>query len=133
MHSRVRMIITITVVCFLTFKDVHPCLDRKFSKRCARCDRIICPKMDWIRKATTMYYHLACFLCAVCGRQLSTGECFKLIDGSILCEKHCVDPDLQKGLSIPVHVHFFRFTLCDKGWRIVYGLDAASFKSNTLR
>ncbi|PVD22077.1 hypothetical protein C0Q70_17880 [Pomacea canaliculata] len=69
---------------------------KKFSKRCARCDRIICPKMDWIRKATTMYYHLACFLCAVCGRQLSTGECFKLIDGSILCEKHCVDPDLQK-------------------------------------
>nr|KAG5700463.1 hypothetical protein BaRGS_013950 [Batillaria attramentaria] len=68
----------------------------KFSERCARCERVIAAQTDWVRRASTLVFHLACFSCDVCSRQLSTGENFKLIDSRILCEKHCMDPDNQK-------------------------------------
>uniref|UniRef100_A0A8D8EYH1 LIM/homeobox protein Awh n=1 Tax=Culex pipiens TaxID=7175 RepID=A0A8D8EYH1_CULPI len=58
-----------------------------FGAKCARCSRSISAS-DWVRRARKMIFHLACFACDSCGRQLSTGEQFALADDKVLCKKH---------------------------------------------
>ncbi|OQR76850.1 sodium-coupled monocarboxylate transporter 1-like, partial [Tropilaelaps mercedesae] len=70
---------------------------RQFGARCAKCARGIQPA-DWVRRARDRVYHLACFACEECRRQLSTGEEFALHDGRVLCKVHfqeLVDPGSQ--------------------------------------
>lgn len=61
--------------------------------KCTKCERWIGPT-DWVRKAGANVYHLACFACDLCHRQLSTGEQFTIdvgpdgIDQQLLCKLH---------------------------------------------
>ncbi|CAF0978303.1 unnamed protein product [Rotaria sordida] len=75
--------------CFLKGVDILCSKDyyKYFINKCSKCDRFIYPN-DWIRRACENIYHLTCFACYTCGRQLSTDEEYALDNGHILCKIH---------------------------------------------
>ncbi|XP_075533542.1 LIM/homeobox protein arrowhead isoform X1 [Dermacentor variabilis] len=75
--------------CFVRHGSVYCRHDyvRQFAAKCAKCSRAI-GASDWVRRAREQVYHLACFACDACKRQLSTGEEFALHDGRVLCKSH---------------------------------------------
>lgn len=61
--------------------------------KCSKCYRLISAS-DWVRRAGSLVYHLACFACDLCQRQLSTGEKFTIEKSTasaecrLLCKLH---------------------------------------------
>ncbi|XP_067674905.1 LIM/homeobox protein Awh-like [Haliotis asinina] len=80
--------------CFV--KDGNIFCQRDFAQvyqtKCSSCLRPI-ESGDWVRSAGEYVYHLACFSCSTCQRQLSTGENFAIHDGQVLCRVHVLNPD----------------------------------------
>ncbi|XP_065203333.1 LIM/homeobox protein Lhx4 isoform X2 [Planococcus citri] len=75
----------------------------KFGTKCAGCDLGI-PPTQVVRRAQDFVYHLQCFACIICGRQLNTGDEFYLMeDRKLVCkpdyeavkakEGNCLDAD----------------------------------------
>lgn len=60
---------------------------RRFGTKCSGCNIGMCPE-DLVRKAINKVYHVHCFVCSVCRRQLDTGEQLYLVQGEkFLCER----------------------------------------------
>lgn len=59
---------------------------RRFGTKCASCQQGI-PPTQVVRKAQDFVYHLHCFACIMCSRQLATGDEFYLMeDGRLVCK-----------------------------------------------
>uniref|UniRef100_A0A8C1PVS5 Si:ch211-236k19.2 n=1 Tax=Cyprinus carpio TaxID=7962 RepID=A0A8C1PVS5_CYPCA len=84
--------------CFIRNKEIFCRTDYNstFGIKCARCGLQVSAN-DWVRKARKDIYHLACFACFICKRQLSTGEEFGLMENQVLCRLHydIMLPNLQ--------------------------------------
>ncbi|XP_058066141.1 LIM/homeobox protein Awh-like [Anopheles bellator] len=78
--------------CYLRDGDVYCKMDyvKKFKTSCAKCSRPI-SATDWVRRAREHVFHLACFACDSCGRQLSTGEQFAICEDRVLCKTHYME------------------------------------------
>jgi len=69
---------------------------RRFGTKCGGCGQGLSPT-DLVRKARDKVYHLRCFTCALCRRQLSTGEELYLLDDArFLCKD-----DFLRGKAAP--------------------------------
>lgn len=73
-------------------------LPRRFGTKCAGCSQGISPS-DLVRKARNKVFHLNCFTCMVCNKQLSTGEELYIIDeNKFVCkEDYLNSPSLKEG------------------------------------
>lgn len=60
---------------------------RRFGTKCSTCEEGICPDTA-VRRANEHVYHVSCFQCVICKRELRTGEEFYLIstDGRLVCK-----------------------------------------------
>lgn len=82
-----------------------PFLCRRYGTKCNGCGQGIAPS-DLVRKPRDKVYHLNCFTCCICRKQLSTGEqLYVLDDNKFVCKdnKSCKEFMLSKGYQIGEH------------------------------
>lgn len=75
---------------------------RRYGTKCSGCLQGISPQ-DLVRKARDKVFHLNCFTCLVCRKQMSTGEeLYVLDDNKFVCKQ-----DYLSGKPLPDthHVH----------------------------
>ncbi|XP_067139772.1 LIM/homeobox protein Awh-like [Centruroides vittatus] len=84
-----HMVLDRQPTCYIRGESIYCRTDyvRQFGAKCAKCCRTI-HASDWVRRARDQVYHLACFACDACKRQLSTGEEFALHENRVLCKLH---------------------------------------------
>ncbi|XP_069497385.1 LIM homeobox transcription factor 1-alpha isoform X2 [Ambystoma mexicanum] len=58
--------------------------ERLFAVKCGGCLEVIAPS-EFVMRAQKSVYHVACFCCCVCERQLQKGDEFVLKEGQLLC------------------------------------------------
>uniref|UniRef100_A0A8D0MLL5 LIM/homeobox protein Lhx3 n=1 Tax=Sus scrofa TaxID=9823 RepID=A0A8D0MLL5_PIG len=69
---------------------------KRFGTKCAACQLGI-PPTQVVRRAQDFVYHLHCFACVVCKRQLATGDEFYLMEDSRLVCKADYETAKQRG------------------------------------
>ncbi|KAG7481083.1 hypothetical protein MATL_G00063020 [Megalops atlanticus] len=73
---------------------------RRFGTKCAGCLQGISPS-DLVRKARNKVFHLNCFTCMVCNKQLSTGEELYIIDeNKFVCKEDYMNTSAIKEVSL---------------------------------
>ncbi|KAF8381943.1 ceh-14 [Pristionchus pacificus] len=80
---------TLSATCFLknsaTFCRSH--FIKRFGTKCSSCKEAISPESQVRRAHGGRVYHVDCFKCAACSKQLTTGQQFYIVpdDGNIVC------------------------------------------------
>ena len=83
---------------------------RRFGPKCSGCGQGISPQ-DLVRKARDKVFHLKCFTCFVCRKQLLTGEELYVVDDT----KFVCKEDYNHRLNGEEILHFFNSeSLCSK-------------------
>uniref|UniRef100_A0A4W4GXU2 LIM homeobox transcription factor 1, beta b n=3 Tax=Electrophorus TaxID=8004 RepID=A0A4W4GXU2_ELEEL len=59
--------------------------EQMFAAKCSSCLEKI-PPTEFVMRALECVYHLGCFCCCICERQLCKGDEFLLKDGQLLCK-----------------------------------------------
>lgn len=72
----------------------HLFIRRLFATKCSGCMEKIAPT-EFVMRALECVYHLNCFCCCVCDRQLRKGDEFVLKEGQLLCK---IDYEREKDL-----------------------------------
>lgn len=95
--------------CFYFF---YCCPDRRFGTKCTACQQGI-PPTQVVRKAQDFVYHLHCFACIICNRQLATGDEFYLMeDGRLVCKEDYETAKQNGKQSGPAHAPPVLYRLC---------------------
>ncbi|KAG8010993.1 LIM homeobox transcription factor 1-beta [Nibea albiflora] len=74
---------------------------RLFSTKCSGCLEKIAPT-EFVMRALESVYHLSCFCCCICERQLCKGDEFVLKEGQLLCK---TDYEREKDLLSTVSLN----------------------------
>lgn len=72
---------------------------RRYGTKCGACNQGI-PPTQVVRRAQDNVYHLQCFSCAICARQLNTGDEFYLMEDHKLVCKPDYEAAKAKGIYI---------------------------------
>lgn len=72
--------------------------NRRYGTKCASCDLGI-PPTQVVRRAQENVYHLQCFACTLCSRQLNTGDEFYLMEDRKLVCKPDYEAAKAKGME----------------------------------
>lgn len=59
---------------------------RLFGTKCAKCSRSV-TKNDFVMRAKNQIYHIDCFRCIACSRQLVPGDEFALREDGLFCKE----------------------------------------------
>ncbi|KAL5017473.1 hypothetical protein ScPMuIL_007062 [Solemya velum] len=88
---------TLTEKCFSREGKLYCRTDffRRFGTKCAGCCQGISPN-DLVRRARSKVFHLKCFTCMICRKQLSTGEELYILDeNKFICKEDYITSKLQ--------------------------------------
>ncbi|XP_050721890.1 LIM/homeobox protein Lhx3-like isoform X8 [Eriocheir sinensis] len=91
----------LTDKCFARNQQVYCKEDffRRYGTKCSGCEQGI-PPTQVVRRAQDNVYHLHCFACIICQRQLNTGDEFYLMEDNKLVCKSDYEQAKQRGMSI---------------------------------
>ncbi|KAL0963257.1 hypothetical protein UPYG_G00351780 [Umbra pygmaea] len=78
---------TLTTTCYFRDRKLYCKIDYQqlFATKCSGCLEKIAPT-EFVMRALESVYHLGCFTCCVCERQLCKGDEFVLKEGQLLCK-----------------------------------------------
>ena len=78
---------------------------RRYGTKCAGCSQGISPS-DLVRRARDKVFHLKCFTCVVCRKQLSTGEeLYVLEENKFICKEDYINSKYAGEYSIYPQPH----------------------------